>query len=245
MDDSTDFAEAVAARIRANAADAGLIDATAAWMDAADRLKYEYNFRWLGMPVIQYPQDLLAYQELIWRIRPRWIVETGIARGGSIVFAASMLELLGEDGRVVAVDIDIRPHNRERIEKHPMSGRIHLIEGSSIDPQVVEQVKSTVQGGPVLVSLDSNHTHDHVLSEMRAYSPLVSDGSYLIVCDTSIANLDGGGYADRPWSKTDNPMTAVRAFLDENHRFVVDDNITNQLMITSNPGGFLRCVRSP
>ena len=244
MDDTLSFRRDVERRIAENRDNAPLRSATATWMEEADAAEYEYNFSWLGIPVIQYPQDLVAYQELIWSVRPEWIVETGVARGGSVVFAASMLALLGGAGRVVGVDIDVRPHNRRRIEEHPMAERITLIEGSSTDAAVVRQVAELVSDKRTLVVLDSNHTHEHVLEELRAYAPMVEEGSYLVVCDTSIASLPGNGYPDRPWSAEDNPATAVTAFLAETDRFVVDEERDHQLLITSNPGGFLRCVRN-
>jgi cephalosporin hydroxylase len=213
------------------------------WLEESVRQRYSYNFTWLGRPVIQYPQDLMALQELIWRIRPEVIVETGIAHGGSLVFNASMLELIGGRGRVIGVDIDIRAHNRAALDDHPLRGRIELIEGSSIDEAVVRAVVESVgEARPVLVILDSMHTHAHVLAELRSYSPLVSAGSYVVVLDTVIADLPGDLYPDRPWSPEDNPRTATLEFLGEDSRFEVDTELEQRLAITTAPGGFLRCI---
>ena len=206
--------------------------------------KYTYNFSWMGLPIIQFPQDIVAMQEMIWQIRPDLIVETGIAHGGSLVFYASMLELLGGDGLVVGVDVDIRPHNRETIEKHPMSGRIRMIEGSSVDPGVVQQVRDLASGRQrVLVTLDSMHSHEHVIKELNLYSPLVPKGSYLVVFDTAIEELPPGTFTGRPWDKGDNPYTAVQQFLRETDRFVPDTDLDSRLLFTSAPGGYLKCVK--
>lgn len=207
------------------------------------RYRYSYNFTWLGRPIIQYPQDIIALQEIVWRVRPRTIVETGIAHGGSTVLFASLLELLGEDGRVVAVDVDIRPHNREAIEAHPLAKRIDMIQGSSIDESVIDEVRKRVRPGPVMVVLDSNHSHAHVLAELQAYSRLVTPGSYLVVMDTVVEYMDEDAFSDRPWGKGDNPLTAVREFLAADDRFVVDKEIEDKLLITVAPSGYLRRVR--
>jgi cephalosporin hydroxylase len=206
--------------------------------------RYSYNFTWLGRPVIQYPQDLMALQEIVWRVKPEVIVETGIAHGGSTVFFASMLELLGGDGVVVAVDVDIRPHNRAAIEAHPMKRRIEMIEGSSIDPAIAREVARLAGGKrPVMVVLDSNHTHEHVLAELALYSPLVTQQSYLVVMDTVVDRMPPDAFVDRPWGPGDNPMTAVRAFLSQTDRFVVDRDIEEKLLLTVAPSGYLRCVK--
>jgi cephalosporin hydroxylase len=184
-------------------------------------------------------------QELIWESKPDLIIETGIARGGSLVFYASMLQLLGGQGRVIGVDIDIRPHNRVAIEGHPMAGRIEMVEGSSVAPDVVEQVTRAAAGREnVLVVLDSHHTHDHVLRELEAYSPLVKPGGYLVVFDTVIEDMPAGSFPDRPWDKGNNPGTAVRAFLTRNDRFEVDRSIDDKLLVSVAPGGYLRCVKA-
>ena len=206
--------------------------------------RYSYNFSWMGRPIIQYPQDIVAMQELIWSVKPDLIVETGIAHGGSLVFYASMLELLGDDGIVLGVDVDIRPHNRIAIEEHPMARRIRMIEGSSIDPSIVAQVSEIAAGRKkVLVALDSNHTHEHVLRELELYSPYVTEGSYLVVFDTVVDDLPGSAFPDRPWGPGDNPKTAVRQFLRDNDRFVIDNQVDHKLLLTVSPDGYLRCVK--
>lgn len=214
------------------------------WMEESVRQRYSYKFTWLGRPVIQYPQDLLAIQELIWSVRPEVVVETGIAHGGSLVFSASMLELMGGPGRVIGVDIDIRAHNRAALDDHPMRSRMDLIEGSSIDSAIVEKVwASAGAAAPVIVILDSMHTHAHVLAELNAYADLVKEGSYIVVLDTVIADLPADLYPDRPWSPEDNPRTAVEEFLKTNARFEVDTDLERRLAITTAPGGYLRCTQ--
>ena len=213
------------------------------FFQATIKHRYSYNFSWLGRPIIQYPQDILAMQEIIWQVKPRLIVETGIAHGGSLIFSASMLELLGDDGEVIGIDIDIRSHNRKEIEAHPMSRRIRMIEGSSIDQTVVDQVRAiAADRGPVLVCLDSNHTHDHVREELRLYSPLVTPGSYLVVFDTVVEDLPAVVYKDRPWGPGDNPKTAVREFLAGTDRFVIDEEFNQKLLLSVAPDGYLKCV---
>jgi cephalosporin hydroxylase len=207
------------------------------------KYRYSYNFRWLGRPVIQYPQDLLAIQELLWEIKPDVVVETGIAHGGSLIFHASILELIGGSGKVVGVDVEIRPHNRVAIEQHRMASRITLIEGSSLDPAIVAKVHALCQGAKkVMVLLDSNHTHDHVLQELRLYSSLVTKGSYLVVLDTMIEDMPAESFPDRPWGPGNNPKSAVREFLASNPRFVIEEEIENKLLLTVAPSGYLRCV---
>ncbi|MBZ0224286.1 MAG: cephalosporin hydroxylase family protein [Dokdonella sp.] len=226
------------------------------WLDESSPFHYTYNFRWLGRPVIQVPQDMVAVQELIWQIKPDLIIETGIAHGGSLILSASMLALLDyceavESGqpldpkatrrRVLGIDIDIRAHNRAAIEAHPMAHRIDMIQGSSIAADVIEQVREAARSRErVLVFLDSNHTHDHVLAELEAYAPLVSPGSYCVVFDTVIEDLPAGMYPDRPWDVGNNPKTAVREFLGRNHDFEVDADMDAKLQISVAPGGYLR-----
>jgi cephalosporin hydroxylase len=208
------------------------------------RYKYTYNFTWLGSPIIQFPQDMVAMQEIVWSVKPDLIIETGIAHGGSLIFYASLLELIGNKGKVIGIDIDIRKHNRREIEKHRMFKRIVLLQGSSIDPNIVQKVNILAKKSKkVLVALDSNHTHDHVLSELKFYSPMVTKGSYLVVFDTVIEDMPEDSFPDRPWNKRDNPKTAVREFLKSNSRFVVDRDIEDKLLITVAPGGYLKCVK--
>lgn len=207
--------------------------------------RYSYNFSWLGRPIIQYPQDMIALQEIIWQVRPDLVVETGIAHGGSLIFSASMLELLGGNGEVIGIDVDIREHNRVAIESHPMFRRITLISGSSTDEQIVNQIRTRAERKRcILVILDSNHTHEHVYRELQLYTPLVSVGSYVIVSDTVVEHMPEDSFPDRPWGKGNNPMTAVRAFLAQNDCFEVDAEIEQKLLITVSPSGYLRRVRA-
>jgi cephalosporin hydroxylase len=216
---------------------------TREWFREASRHEYSYHFTWLGVPIIQFPQDMIAMQEIVWKIRPQVIVETGVARGGSLVYYASLLELLGH-GQVLGVDIDLRSHNRRVIEEHPMSRRITLMEGSSISESVAAEVRRWVgERSPVLVVLDSNHTHDHVLAELRLYAPLISVGSYCIVMDTVIEDMPPDFVRDRPWRVGDNPKTAVHEFLRSDNRFEVDSEVCAKLAITVAPGGYLKRVR--
>jgi cephalosporin hydroxylase len=213
------------------------------WMVKADRYKYTYNFSWMGRPIIKYPNDIIAQQELMWKLRPDLVIETGIAHGGSIIFSASMLELIGE-GEVLGVDIDIREHNRVEIEKHPMFKRITMIEGSSVDPDIFARVKKISEGKKrVMVILDSNHTHEHVYQELLLYANLVTVGSYLILPDTFIEFFPKGYYSDRPWDVGDNPYTAMKKFLSERDDFVIDSQPSGKCMITESIDGYLLRVK--
>ena len=224
-------------------ADASVRRATLDWVTAIAPHNYTYNFTWLGRPVIQFPQDLAALQEIIWDTRPDLIIETGIAHGGSLIFHASMLQLLSNDGRVLGIDIDIREHNRAEIEAHPMFERIDMIQGSSIVDAIAAQVAAiATEAKRVMVVLDSNHTHEHVLRELELYAPLVTKGCYLVVCDTLIEDMPEGSFPNRPWDKGDNPRTAVDAFLETTERFEVDTALDAKLQISVAPGGYLKCV---
>ncbi|MDP9074840.1 MAG: cephalosporin hydroxylase family protein [Actinomycetota bacterium] len=206
----------------------------------ADRYLYSYQWSWLGLPIIQMPPDILVTQEIIWACRPQLVIETGVARGGSVILSASLLQLLGEGG-VVAIDIDIRPHNRAAIEQHPLAQRVELIQGSSIDPAVVEQVRARAKGvDRVMVMLDSSHTHDHVLAELEAYAPLVSNGQFLVVADTAIEFIPAQEHRPRPWGPGNNPMTALRAYLADHPDFEPDEYLNAKTLYTSSPGGYLR-----
>ena len=205
--------------------------------------RYLYNFSWLGRPIIQFPQDLVAMQEIIWNIKPDLIIETGIAHGGSLIFYASLLELLGGDGQVVGIDIDIREHNRVEIEKHSMFKRIMMIEGSSTSQEIIEKLCRIADRKKVLVCLDSNHTHEHVLRELELYTPLVSVGSYCVVFDTIIEDMPADSFPDRPWDKGNNPKTAVYEFLNSNDHFEIDREIENKLLITVAPDGYLKRIK--
>ncbi|MBT9099540.1 cephalosporin hydroxylase family protein [Methylovulum psychrotolerans] len=219
------------------------------WSRESGKYKYTYNFNWLGRPIIQYPQDILAMQELIWSIQPDLIIETGIAHGGSLIFSASMLELNAvcggpQDAEVLGVDIDIRAHNRDAIEEHPLFKRISMIQGSSIAPEIIAQVKAKAAGKQrVLVCLDSNHTHEHVLAELEAYAPLVTTGSYCVVFDTLIEDMPMDMFSDRPWEPGNNPKTAVWEYLKTHQEFGIDKNIQNKLLITVAPDGYLKRIR--
>ena len=213
------------------------------------RVGYSYNFNWLGRPIIQYPQDMIALQEIIWEVKPDMIIETGIAHGGSLIFSASMLNLLEacgeiEDGKVLGIDIDIREHNKKAIESHPMNKKITMFQGSSIDEEMIKKVHEFAKSGKrILVCLDSNHTHDHVLSELKAYASLVSIGSYCCVFDTLIEDMPEGSFPNRPWNKGNNPKTAVWEFLKQNDNFVIDKDIENKLLITVAPDGYLKRIK--
>ena len=219
---------------------------TKSWFKSSEKFQYSYHFSWMGRPIIQYPQDMIALQELIWKIKPDLIIETGIAHGGSLIFSASILQLIGK-GSVVGIDVDIRKHNRIEIEKHSMFKRIKMIEGSSIDPKIVKKIYQLAKNKKqILVILDSNHSHEHVLRELEVYSPLVTKNSYLIVFDTVIEDISTSktkSHQKRPWGKGDNPKTAVKYFLNSNKRFIIDKEIENKLMITVAPSGFLKCVK--
>ncbi len=218
------------------------------FMRASILPQYSYNFAWLGRPIIQYPQDMIAMQEIIFAVKPDLIIETGIAHGGSLIFHASMLELVaacgGPDAEVLGIDIDIRPHNRKAIEEHPMFKRITMIEGSSIVPEVIAQVHEKAKDKKsIMVLLDSNHTHDHVLAELNAYALLTSVGSYCVVFDTIIEDMPADFFPDRPWGKGNNPKTAVQEYLKSHPEFQIDNSIEHKLLITVAPGGYLRRVK--
>jgi cephalosporin hydroxylase len=266
----SDYQKEVAERIAAIKANKQLCEAAAAFMHASTMPQYSYNFSWQGRPIIQYPQDIIAVQELIWQIKPDLIIETGIAHGGSIIMSASMLAMLDycdavEAGttlepratrrRVLGVDIDIRAHNRAAIEAHPMSHRIDMIQGSSTAPEIIAQVYQIAKGyNKLLLFLDSNHTHEHVLAELEAYAPLTSKGSYCCVFDTIIEDLPDEMFTDRPWGKGNNPKTAVWEYLrclEEEGRtaadgtplvFEINRAIENKLLITVAPDGYLKRV---
>jgi cephalosporin hydroxylase len=211
----------------------------------ARKYQYVYNFTWLGRPIIQHPADIIALQEIVYQLKPQLIIETGIAHGGSLVFYASILELLGEDGQVLGIDIDIREHNRKEIEKHPLMKRIIMIEGSSIAESTVEKTRQISKGkNPVMVILDSHHSHDHVFNELLLYSPLVTKDSYLVVLDSRIEDMPAEMFEGKPWGKGNNPKTAVWNFLKTTDRFIVDKDIENRILITGAPDGYLKCIRN-
>ena len=254
-----DFCKEVVERIAAMSMEKKLCDAATLFMCASMMPKYSYNFSWFDRPIIQYPQDIVAMQELISQVKPDLIIETGIAHGGSLIFSASMLALLDlcdaiEAGemidpkiskrKVLGIDIDIRAHNRAAIEAHPMYSRIQMIEGSSIAPEIIAQVKAVaVNYSRVLVCLDSNHTHDHVLAELKAYAPLTNVGSYCVVFDTVVEDMPADMFPDRPWKPGNNPKTAVWEYLKTHPEFEIDKSIQHKLLITVAPDGYLKRLR--
>jgi len=245
-----------AERIVSLADDAVFVTLSRDWLQASMQRKYVYNFEWMGRPIIQYPQDMVAMQELVWQVRPDLIIETGIAHGGSLVLSASLLAMLDMcDGieagatldprqssrKVIGIDIDIRAHNRAAIEAHPMASRIQMVQGSSVAPDTIAAVHAAAAGYQrVLVLLDSMHTHDHVLAELQAYAPLVTPGSYCVVFDTFVEDMPPGFFDDRPWDVGNNPKTALRQWLQTHPDFEVDASWPNKLMVTVAPEGFLR-----
>ena len=255
---TSDFKKEVEARIAGNATNTALQQARDAFLRESIAAQYSYNFDWLGRPIIQYPQDIVAWQELIWTVKPDLVLETGIAHGGSLILSASVLAMLDyadavEAGRVLdprkptrrvlGIDIDIRAHNRAAIEAHPMRDRIDMIEGSSIDPAVVDHVHGRCLGKRVLISLDSNHTHEHVLAELEAYAPLTAIGSYCVVFDTAIEDVSDDAFPDRPWGPGDNPKTAALEYLKHHPEFQADLSIDHKLSVSVAPNGYLRRIR--
>lgn len=246
----------VAEEICAQGTATELLNATRNWINTANSYKYSYHFDWMGRPIIQYPQDIVAMQELIWLVKPDLIIETGIAHGGSLIFSASMLALLDmceaietnktlapkvSKRKVLGIDIDIRAHNRVAIESHPMASRIQMIQGSSIAPDIIDQVRGIAANhSRILVCLDSNHTHDHVLAELEAYAPLTSIGSYCVVFDTIIEDMPINMFPDRPWSPGNNPKTAVYEYLKAHPEFKADNQIDHKLLISVAPNGYLK-----
>lgn len=254
---TSEFEKEILERLTANGKNAALQETANEFMLRSIMPKYSYNFGWLGRPIIQVPQDIVAMQELIWKVKPDLIIETGIAHGGSLIFSASMLALLdyceaqakGEmldpakpRRTVLGVDIDIRAHNRVEIEKHPLANRIKMLEGSSIDPKIVSSICAQAKKAKrVMVCLDSHHTHDHVLTELNAYAPLVSVGSYCVVFDTF--DIPKEYLSERPWGPGNNAGTAVQEYLKTHGEFQVDYDIDNKLLISVSPGGYLQRIK--
>lgn len=244
MNEIEKFRAEVQANIRGLAEDKDVQALSRIWAREVTRHRYTYNFTWMGRPIIQTPQDMVAMQEIIWAVKPDLIIETGIAHGGSLIYYASLLELVGNDGYVLGIDIDIRAHNRAEIDRHPMRKRIQMIEGSSISDETVSEVRRHNQGKKnVLVVLDSNHTHEHVAAELRHYGPMVTKGSYLVVFDTLLEDMPADLVTNRPWGPGNNPKTAVWDFLKQNDRFEIDRDIESKLLITVAPDGYLKCIK--
>jgi cephalosporin hydroxylase len=254
-----EFKIEVRKRVEENSKNSNLTKAAQNFMIESTIPKYSYNFDWLGRPIIQYPQDIIAMQEIIYEIKPDLIIETGIAHGGSLIFSASMLALLDlldaiesetdynitkSKRKVIGIDIDIREHNRVEIIKNPLAKYIEMIEGSSVSDDTFKKASKIAENyKKVLVLLDSNHTHDHVIQELNMYAPLTSIGSYCCVFDTIVEDLPNNSYQDRPWSKGNNPKTAVWEFLDHNSNFIIDEEIQNKILITVAPDGFLKRIK--
>ena len=252
------FQSEVLTRIEAVSTNNSLRQSAAIFTQTSIASQYSYNFSWQGRPIIQYPQDMAAMQELIWEIKPDLIIETGIAHGGSLVFSASMLALLDmcdaiessksinpkvSNRKVLGIDIDIRAHNRAAIEAHPMASRIQMIQGSSIAADIIAQVHAVAaKYSRILVCLDSNHTHEHVLAELKAYAPLTSVGSYCVVFDTVVEDLPKEMFPDRPWGPGNNPKTAVWEYLKTHPEFQIDKSIQDKLLITVAPDGYLKRI---
>lgn len=236
------------ARIEAYGKDTKFQQQSHAWLEESMRKYYVYNFSWLGRPIIQNPIDMVAMQEIIWEVKPDLIIETGIAHGGSLIFSASMLVLNTacggpEDAEVLGIDIDIRTHNRKAIEEHPLSKHVTMIEGSSIAPDIIAQVKEKAKEKKrVLVCMDSNHTHEHVLAELQAYASLTSVGSYCVVFDTFVEDVPPDVFHNRPWHPGNSPKSAVHEYLKTHPEFEIDKSIQNKLMITLVPDGYLKRV---
>ena len=230
-------------RITSNNSNSRLRQAADAFNVESNKAQYSYNFSWMGRPIIQYPQDMIAMQEIIWNVQPDLIIETGIAHGGSLIYYASLLELIGK-GEVLGIDIDIREHNRKEIESHPMIKRIKMLQGSSVDGALVREVEKYAVGKKsVMVCLDSNHTHRHVLDELKFYSSFVTTGSYLVVFDTIVEDLPENYLPGRAWAKGDNPKTAVHEFLKTHPEFIIDTNIDNKLLVSVAPQGYLKRIK--
>ncbi|HUQ67214.1 MAG TPA: cephalosporin hydroxylase family protein [Flavitalea sp.] len=237
-----EFMEERQHRITSNSSNQKLKQAADVFNVESNKAQYSYNFSWMGRPIIQYPQDMIAMQEIIWKVKPDLIIETGIAHGGSLIYYASLLELVGK-GEVLGIDIDIREHNRQEIESHPMFRRIKMLQGSSVDGSMADDVAKYAAGkGTVMVCLDSNHTHDHVLHELKYYSPLVTVGSYLVVFDTIVEDLPDNYLPGRAWARGDNPKTAVHEFLKSHPEFIIDRDIDNKLLVSVAPQGYLKRI---
>lgn len=239
-DDRDEFGERRRTNIQSMAADRLLARAAVNVTAELDRYHYTYMWDWLGLPIIQPPEDIVLMQEIIWDSMPQVVVETGVARGGSVILYSSIMELLGE-GHVVGVDIDIRSHNRKAIQSHPLGKRVRLVEGSSIDPATLAQVRREIGDAErVMVVLDSDHSHDHVLEELRSYGRLVTPGQFLVIADTVLEEIPRQDHRPRQWGPGDNPRTALDQFLEECQDFEQDPLINGKALLSHSRGGFLR-----
>lgn len=245
-DDRAVFEESRKRQSIALGKDSGVFDQSLDMIMELDRYDYSYLWSWLGVPIIQFPADIMATQEVIWKTQPDVIIETGVARGGSVLFMASLLEMIGK-GKVIGVDIDIRVHNRESIESHPMARRVELVDGSSIAEDTLAAIRARIpDGASVMVVLDSDHSRDHVLAELRAYGPLVTKGCYMVVADTVVGHLDADKAPKKRskiWYKGDEPLAALNAYLAETTTFEVDAEINGKLVLSSSPGGYLQRIQ--
>ncbi|MBK9271789.1 MAG: cephalosporin hydroxylase family protein [Saprospiraceae bacterium] len=242
MNPIEEFKQERKTRIESYGSNTELLDAAHQFNVVSNKEKYSYNFNWMGRPIIQYPQDMIAMQEIIWDLKPDLIIETGIAHGGSLIYYASIMELIGH-GEILGIDIDIREHNKAEILRHPMAKRISMIQGSSVDQAIIQQVKDIAKGKQkIMVCLDSNHTHEHVLAELQNYHSFVSVGSYLVVFDTIIERMPKAMY-DRPWDVGNNAMTAVDEFMKTNDQFIIDEQLDLKLLISVAPRGYLKKIK--
>ena len=209
----------------------------------SDRYKYGYYWTWMGLPIIQMPEDIALTQEIMWETKPDFVIEAGIAWGGSLALYAAFQELQGF-GQVIGIDVTIPAHNRDAIMSTPVSHRITLIEGSSSDPEVFEQISSQIpEGSNILLVLDSNHTHDHVLAELKLWSPLLQKGNFIIVSDTIVEVIPEQKHRPRPWGPGNNPMTGMQEFLESNGRFTSSNAYSDRAIVSFNPSGYLKCIK--
>ena len=243
MDKSLEFKKRNKKKIQQMSKDKNLKEISEKWFLESYQYEYSYHFNWLGRPIIQYPQDMIAIQEIIWKYKPDIIIETGIAHGGSLIFSASMLELIGK-GEVIGIDIDIRKHNEKEIKKHSLYKRIKMLEGSSINKKIRDKVYDFAKNKKVMIFLDSHHTEKHVSKELEFYSPLVTKGGYLVVFDTIIEDLPDKYVKNRDWGKNNSPKSAVKKFLKNNNRFKIDKDIEKKLLITAATSGYLKCIKN-
>lgn len=247
--ENTNFKNDIDERIKLYPKDKQLEETAKKTLNEMNRVKYAYNFFWLGRPIIQIPQDLQAFQEIIWEVKPDLIIETGIAHGGSLIFSASMIALLEycgeiEKGDVLGLDIDIREHNKKAVEAHPLSKKITMYEGSSIDPEIIKKVKLFAKDKKrIMVFLDSNHTHAHVLEELRAYAPLVTIGSYCVVGDTGIEDVEQDLIVNRDWGKGNSPKSALKEYLSIDDNFIIDKYYESKILMTGSSDGYLKRVK--